>query len=201
MSQISDVLATGSAYDIQLDVTKLKAFQLFIEALLHLTSEQQCELIIEEFYEDLLTVFTTCVEFTKKFTKLGLVDQDENKEKNNRKDIVASNPIHGCAVPPPTAVIPMSPIKSSRSKNTSSSGSRKNVPTASSKEEIPDSNQNDQKSSQEIISELLGECLSVAAICCDIYLSSSSIKSIREKQEGDITRRKTAEDRIVLRYV
>ena len=222
MTQISDILVTGSAHDSQADLAKLRAFQLFIEALLHLTREQQCELVIEEFYDDILTVLTFCIEFIKKFTHLGLADHDENDKKNSGKDVTASNPVLGCAVPPaaaattataaaaaaaaaaavaatPTAVVSVPSVKSSRNKNVPGSGSKKNVPASHTKEDIPDSNQNDQKSSQEIIVELLSECLSVAALCCDIYLNSNNNKSMREKQEGDVSRRNSTDDRNVLR--
>lgn len=200
MPQISDVLATSSAHDIQLDVTKFKAFQLFIESFLHLTPDQQCELIIEEFYEDIITVLTTCTEFTKKFTQLRVVERDEIDGKNYRKDLVVSNSVLGCAVTPP-ATVPIPVTKSSKNKNLPSSGSRKNVPTNHNKEDIPDNNQNEQKTAQEIINELLGDCLSVASVCCDIYLNSNNSRSMREKHEGNVVRRKATEDRIVLRYV
>ena len=181
-------------------MTKFKSFQLFTESFLHLTPDQQCELMIEEFCEDIITVLTTCTEFTKKFTQLGVVERDEIDGKNYRKDVVVSNSVLGCAVSPPaTGPIPVS--KSSKNKNIPSSGSRKNVPTIHSKEDIPDNNQNDQKTAQETVNELLGDCLSVAAVCCDIYLNSSNSRNMREKQEGDVVRRKATEDRIVLRYV
>lgn len=169
--------------------------------------------MIEEFFDDILTVLTFCIEFIKKFTHLGLADHNESDEKNSGKDVTASNPVLGCAVPPtaaiaaaapnvastPTAVVSVPSVKSSRNKNVPGSGSKKIVPTTLTKEDIPDSNQNDQKSSQEIIVELLSECLSVAALCCDIYLNSNNNKSMREKQEGDVSRRKSTDDRIVLR--
>jgi hypothetical protein len=173
--------------------------------------------MIEEFYDDILTVLTFCIEFIKKFTHFGLADHIENDKKNSGKNVTASNPVLGCAVPPPpaaaiaaaaaptvtvtpaTAVVSVPSVKSSRNKNVPGSGSKKNVPTTHVKEDIPDSNQNDQKSSQEIIVELLSECLSVAALCCDIYLNSNNNKSMREKQEGDASRRKSTDDRIVLR--
>jgi hypothetical protein len=167
--------------------------------------------MIEEFYDDMLTVLTFCIEYIKKFTHFGLADHNENNEKSCGKDVTASNPVLGCAVPPPpaaiaptvaatpTAVVSVPSVKSSRNKNVPGSGSKKNIPTTHTKEDIPDSNQNDQKSSQEIIVELLSECLSVAALCCDIYLNSNNNKSMREKQEGDVSRRKSTDDRMVLR--
>ena len=173
--------------------------------------------MIEEFYDDILTVLTFCIEFIKKFTHFGLADHNEYDEKNSVKDVTASNPVLGCAIPPaaaaaaaaaasvttvaatPTAVVSVPSVKSSRNKNVPGSGSKKNIPTTHTKEDIPDSNQNDQKSSQEIIVELLSECLSVAALCCEIYLNSNNNKSMREKQEGDVSRRKSSDDRIVLR--
>lgn len=165
--------------------------------------------MIEEFYEDILTVLTFCIEFIKKFTHFGLTDHNENDGNHSGKDVIASSPVLGCAAPPtaPTAaasaataaVVSVPSVKSSRNKNIPSSGNKKNFPTTHSKEDVPDSNQNDQKSPYEIIVELRSECLSVAAVCCDIYLNSNHNKSMIEKQESNVSRRKSTDDRIVLR--
>ena len=47
---------------------KINKFQIFLEAIQALTSEQQQSAIIEEFFDDILTVFTVCMEFVKIFS-------------------------------------------------------------------------------------------------------------------------------------
>ena len=53
---------------------KINKFQIFLEAIQALTSEQQQSAIIEEFFDDILTVFTVCMEFVKIFS--CMINQD-----------------------------------------------------------------------------------------------------------------------------
>ena len=53
---------------------KIGKFQIFLEAIQAMNSEQQQPAIIEEFFDDILTVFTVCMEFVKIFS--CMINQD-----------------------------------------------------------------------------------------------------------------------------
>ena len=53
---------------------KIGKFQIFLEAIQAMNSEQQQSAIIEEFFDDILTVFTVCMEFVKIFS--CMINQD-----------------------------------------------------------------------------------------------------------------------------
>jgi hypothetical protein len=203
--KIADVLATAPAHDFQLDVTKFKGFQLFLEALLGLNAEQQQEIIVEEFYEDTVLVFTTCIEFTKVFSCLAYGDTVKNKSRKVKSQSTDSYP--GEEVTVSTTVgnssigiegssevgIPFPINSSSGSSKDASVGVSTVVPIPSSKN-IP----NTQESSQEFLSDLVGEALSVAVLCCNISLNNTACSTAREKQGGEVARRKTLEEKTIV---
>lgn len=194
------MLATAGAHDFQLDLTKFSRFQLFLEALLGLTAEQQQEIIIEEFFEDILSVFTTCIEFTKIFSCIAYGDFGKNQSRKTKRnslkavDVEVIGAISGADVGNDAVVNDGS--SSGNVTATISSTSKDNVPIN------PANNPNNvQEGSQELLSELVSEALSVGFLCCSICLSDTSSTSIREKQGGDVARRKILEDKIIVRCV
>jgi hypothetical protein len=199
--KIADVLATAPAHDFQLDLSKFKGFQLFLEALLGLNAEQQQEIIVEEFYEDTIIVFTTCIEFTKVFSCLAYGDAVKNKSRKVKSNSIDSYPGEDVSASA-TVVNTFIGIESSSEVGilfpiSSSSGSSKDasVPTAGTiSRNIP----NTQESSQELLSDLVGEALSVAVLCCNISLNNTACSTAREKQGGEVARRKTLEEKTIV---
>lgn len=191
------MLATAPSHDFQLDVTKFKGFQLFLEALLGLNAEQQQEIIVEEFYEDTILVFTTCIEFTKVFSCLAYGDAIKNRSRKVKSSSIDSYP--GEEVTVSTTVVNSSiGIESSSEIGilfpiASSSGSSKDASIPISKN-IPST----QQSSQEFLSDLVGEALSVAVLCCNISLNNTACTTAREKQGGEVARRKTLEEKTIV---
>ena len=57
-----------ATHDYQLDLIKINKYQLFLDAFLALNAEQMQSAITEEFFDDILTVFTVCMEFVKIFS-------------------------------------------------------------------------------------------------------------------------------------
>lgn len=205
--KIADVLATAPAHDFQLDLTKFKGFQLFLEALLGLSAEQQQEIIVEEFFEDTILVFTTCIEFTKVFSCLAYGDAIKDKRRKAKSDSIDFHSDEDVTVSSAVVSNNFIGIESSSEVGilypiSSGSGSSKDaavpipivVPIVVSK----GSPNSTQESSQEFLSELVGEALSVAVLCCNISLNNTACNAAREKQGGEIARRKTLEEKTIV---
>ena len=81
------MVAASSRHDFAVETSKLNKFQAFLEAVLLLPAEQQQEAIREEFSDDILIVFTLCVEFLKSFSCLAFNDVLENIPQNIQNNL------------------------------------------------------------------------------------------------------------------
>lgn len=63
-----EALADASAHELQLDLTRIQPFQLFLDSLLILNVDQQQVVLTEELFEDVCNIFTVCLEFSKCFS-------------------------------------------------------------------------------------------------------------------------------------
>lgn len=206
------MLATSTAHDFILNETKFKGFQLFLEALLSLNSTQQQQVIVEEFSEDALLVFTTCIEFTKTFSSAACSDNMRNQGRKTKVETNEHNhQARTAADAPPSAL-----EKNVSSKDSSSAiGTTLNVPnsslssSSSSKEKGKDTekdkvkesststsvktsriNQNSHKKqkaqecSKEFLTHLVAAALSVAVLSCSaLNKNNSNYSSEREKDK------------------
>jgi hypothetical protein len=98
-----EALADASTHELQLDLSKIRPFQLFLDSLLLLNLDQQQEVLIEELFEDVCNVFTVCIEFSKCFSGVPRnteattdtnVNKTERDEFSPENDITAVSTVH-----------------------------------------------------------------------------------------------------------
>lgn len=219
------MLATSTAHDFQLNETKLKGLQLFLEAVLSLSSTQQQQVIVEEFSEDALLVFTTCVEFTKTFSCAACSDNTSIRNQGRKVKVETSEHQHQVGVTadnPPSALeknvssketssaigtgigtIGTVNVPNSTLTTSSSSSSSKDNTSISTKTSRNSQNshkkQKAQECSKEFLSHLVGAALSVAVLSCTALNNNNSSSEREKEQGGDYARRKIVESKVIIR--
>jgi hypothetical protein len=112
-----EAVADASAHELQLVLSKIRPFQLFLDSLLLLNIDQQQEVLTEELFEDVCNIFTVCIEFSKSFSGVSrninpTIDHDAN---------TAENEIKGDEFCPENDVTAVSHDEASNSNNSGSS--------------------------------------------------------------------------------